>query len=82
VQIHDPLPGGLSLVSAEALDQGSCTGAVTCALGSLAPGASARVRVQATVTQMAPGDLTNTASVSGPDPDPSPPATRSTGGSY
>ena len=70
VQLSDPLPSGLTLVSAEALDQGSCTGAVTCSLGSLAIGDTARVRVIASVNAGAtPGDRVNTATVSANEPD-------------
>ena len=70
VQLNDPLPAGLTLVSAEALDQGSCSGAVTCSLGSLAIGDTARVRVVASVNDGAtPGDRVNTATVSANEPD-------------
>ena len=73
VQLTDSLPTGLTLVSAEPLDQGSCSGALTCALGTLGTGASARVRVTATVgATTAPGALANSASVSATDPDPFP----------
>ena len=70
VQLNDPLPAGLTLQSAEALDQGSCSGAVNCSLGSLAVGASARVRIVATVNANAqPGDRTNAATVTSSVPD-------------
>ena len=35
VQLTDPLPPGLTLVSAEALDQGTCDAAVNCSLGTI-----------------------------------------------
>jgi uncharacterized repeat protein (TIGR01451 family) len=70
VQLSDPLPAGLTLQSAEALDQGSCTGAVTCSLGTLPIGGTARVRVVATVNAGAtPGARVNTATVSANEPD-------------
>jgi uncharacterized repeat protein (TIGR01451 family) len=71
VQLSDPLPPGLRLESVEALDQGTCDAAVSCSLGTIPAFGSARVRIRATVgDQMAPGDVTNTATVSGPLDDP------------
>ncbi len=71
VQLTDPLPPGLTLVSAEALDQGTCDAAVNCSLGTIPAFGSARVRIRARVgDQAAPGAVTNTASVSGPLDDP------------
>ena len=70
VQLTDALPAGLELRSAEALDQGSCSGAVTCSLGSIPGGAVARVRIRAAVTGAATaGDVANTASVTSVEPD-------------
>jgi uncharacterized repeat protein (TIGR01451 family) len=70
VQLTDALPPGLELRSAEALDQGSCAGAVTCSLGSIAGGGVARVRIRAVVTGAAmAGELTNTASATSAEPD-------------
>ena len=67
VQLTDPLPPGLTLVSAEALDQGTCDAAVNCSLGTIPAFGSARVRIRARVgDQVAPGAVTNTATVSGP----------------
>ncbi len=69
VRITDALPGGLTATSATA-SQGSCSGSVTvvCALGQLAPGASATVTIAGTAQGTEP--LVNTASVSGDQPDP------------
>ncbi|MFD3537793.1 calcium-binding protein [Streptomyces sp. NPDC058664] len=71
VTLSDTLSGaGAALVSAVP-SQGSCTTtatAATCALGSLAPGASATVTV--TAEPRATGTLTNTATVSGTPQDP------------
>jgi uncharacterized repeat protein (TIGR01451 family) len=66
---RDPLPPGLTLVSASA-SQGSCTAKrpVRCELGSLASGASATVTL---VTRpKTAGRISNTASVSAATPDP------------
>jgi uncharacterized repeat protein (TIGR01451 family) len=71
VQLTDPLPPGLTLVSAEALDQGTCDAALNCSLGTIPAFGSARVRIRARVgDQVAPGAVTNTATVSGPLDDP------------
>jgi uncharacterized repeat protein (TIGR01451 family) len=69
VAITDPLPGAGSLVSAHA-SAGTCAGdtTVVCAIGSLAPGASATVTIVISANGAAP--LVNTASVSGDQPDP------------
>jgi uncharacterized repeat protein (TIGR01451 family) len=73
VQLSDPLPAGLTALSVEALDGGSCDPAVSCNLGSLDSGAVKRVRIRARVgAQAPPGDITNTAPVNGPNPDPDP----------
>jgi uncharacterized repeat protein (TIGR01451 family) len=70
VVLNDPLPAGLTLVSAEALDQGSCTGAVTCSLGTVPGGSTVRVRVRARVNDNVPsGQLGNTAVVTSSAPD-------------
>jgi uncharacterized repeat protein (TIGR01451 family) len=67
VQLSDPLPPGLTLVSVQALDQGTCDAAVNCSLGTIPAFGSARVRIRARVgDQVAPGAVTNTATVSGP----------------
>jgi uncharacterized repeat protein (TIGR01451 family) len=69
VIVRDPLPPGLTLVSASA-SQGSCTAKppVRCELGSLASGASATVTL-VTRPKIA-GRISNTASVSAATPDP------------
>jgi uncharacterized repeat protein (TIGR01451 family) len=62
VSVIDPLPAGVVFVSSAA-GQGSCAGDtnVTCALGTLGPGASTSVTIVVRPTQ--PGPLSNTASV-------------------
>jgi uncharacterized repeat protein (TIGR01451 family) len=69
VTVSDDLPGELAARSSSA-SQGSCTGTttVTCALGDMASGASATVTI--VVRPGSPGEITNTASVSGGQPDP------------
>ncbi|MGO9972445.1 MAG: hypothetical protein ACLP01_06475 [Solirubrobacteraceae bacterium] len=69
VTVTDPLPGAVSFTSATS-SQGSCAGSrtVVCALGQLAPGASATVTIAGTAGGARP--LVNTASVSGEQPDP------------
>lgn len=69
VAVTDSLPGGLERVSAEA-SQGSCQAGptVTCALGTLASGASANVTIQARPSER--GTIVNTASVAASAPDP------------
>lgn len=73
MQLTDTLPAGLTLLSAEALDQGSCSAAVSCNLGALPAAGAARVRIRALVAAgTGPGPLENVARVSGPNPDPYP----------
>jgi uncharacterized repeat protein (TIGR01451 family) len=73
VQLSDPLPAGLTALSVDALDGGTCDTTVSCNLGVLDSGAVKRVRIRARVgAQAPPGDITNTATVSGPNPDPDP----------
>jgi uncharacterized repeat protein (TIGR01451 family) len=69
VTVTDTLPSGLTARSSSA-SQGSCSGTttVTCALGDMASGASATVTI--VVRPTAAGTITNTASVSGNQPDP------------
>jgi hypothetical protein len=70
VVVTDPLPAGVAFVSA-ASDQGSYTfngSSAVCSLGTLAPGASATIRI--VVQPTAPGPVTNTARVSGAVFDP------------
>jgi uncharacterized repeat protein (TIGR01451 family) len=71
VVVTDPLPAGVAFVSA-ASSQGSAmlvNGSVLCRVGTLAPGASATIRLVG--RPAAPGVLTNTARVSGNQVDPS-----------
>jgi uncharacterized repeat protein (TIGR01451 family) len=69
VTVSDTLPAGLSARSTGA-SQGSCSGSttITCALGDLAVGGSATVTI--VVRPSTAGTITNTASVSGNQPDP------------
>jgi uncharacterized repeat protein (TIGR01451 family) len=69
VAINDPLPAGVSFVSATP-SQGTCSGTstVNCGLGSLASGASATVQIVVTANTVT--TLSNTATVSGIQPDP------------
>lgn len=69
VTATDTLPSGLAARSSTA-SQGTCSGTttVTCALGDLASGASATVTI--VIRPTAAGTITNTASVSGNQPDP------------
>jgi uncharacterized repeat protein (TIGR01451 family) len=72
VVVTDPLPAGVVFVSATS-SQGSCLfngSSVLCSLGTLAPGASATIRVVFRPT--APGPAINTARVSGALFDPVP----------
>jgi uncharacterized repeat protein (TIGR01451 family) len=69
VTVTDALPSGLTARSSSA-SQGTCSGTttVTCALGDLASGASATVTI--VVRPSAAGKISNTASVTGSQPDP------------
>ena len=70
--VTDALPAGVTFVSATPT-QGSCSevaGTVTCILGPLAGGASATIAIVVTVTPAAACPLTDTATVSGAEPDP------------
>ncbi len=72
VTLADPLPAGLTLVSATP-SQGSCSGAVTCDLGGLAVFASATVTVVADVGAGHDGQsLANTATIAANEPEPAP----------
>jgi aldose sugar dehydrogenase len=70
VVLTDPLPVGPAFVSAVPPANTTCTGTttVTCNLNSIASGASAIVNI--TITPQAPGQLSNTASVTANEPDP------------
>jgi uncharacterized repeat protein (TIGR01451 family) len=71
VTVTDTLPAGVTFVSATS-SQGTCTnasGTVTCTVGNLANGASATITINVT-TSVTPGSITNTATVTGNEPDP------------
>jgi uncharacterized repeat protein (TIGR01451 family) len=70
VTVDDGLPAGLTLVSAQP-SQGSCSG-TKCELGTIVDGGSAQILVTANVSGDAKGNLTNTASVIGDQPDTNP----------
>jgi uncharacterized repeat protein (TIGR01451 family) len=71
VTLQDTLPAGATLVSTSA-SSGSCAGSapVSCSLGTLAPGASARVTIAVRPSQA--GVAANTANVAGSPTDPNP----------
>jgi uncharacterized repeat protein (TIGR01451 family) len=80
VTVSDPLPASTRFDSVSTT-QGSCTrstttkpktkdGTVTCSVGSLAGGQSATITI--VVTPTTPGTLTNTATVTGDQVDPTP----------
>jgi uncharacterized repeat protein (TIGR01451 family) len=69
VMVSDPLPAGETLVSATS-SQGTCSGTVTCNLGSISSGGSATIAIVANVTAPCGSTLDNTATVSGDQPDP------------
>lgn len=70
VKVTDVLPPGVMLLSASA-SQGSCSGTttVTCALGTMASGASATATINVKLTNS--GMITNTVSVKATQGDPS-----------
>ena len=70
VQVTDPLPAGVNLVSATP-DQGSCSGTstVTCDLGSIANAGDAQITIVVTPTSVGSGTLSNTATVSSASSD-------------
>jgi uncharacterized repeat protein (TIGR01451 family) len=69
--VKDVLPAGVALLKKHA-SQGSCAGTttITCALGTLANGATATIAIK--VKAVAPGPISNTASVTSPRPDATP----------
>jgi uncharacterized repeat protein (TIGR01451 family) len=72
VKVDDTLPGGVTLTSSSP-SQGSCSGSLSCSLGTLTKGASAQIQVVAHVPASLQGTtLTNTAKISGDQPDPDP----------
>ena len=72
VVLTDSLPASVVLVSATPTQGAGCTGTtpVRCDLGSIASGGAASVDVVVTTT--VPGVITNSASVTGTEPDPNP----------
>jgi uncharacterized repeat protein (TIGR01451 family) len=71
VVVNDTAGAGLTLLSAQSSQGGSCTVTatrVTCSLGTLAVGGTAQVLVSARADQV--GTLTNTATVESPTEDP------------
>ena len=71
VMVNDPLPAGETLVSATP-SQGTCSGTVTCNVGSISNGGSATIAIVANVRAPCGATLDNTATVSGQQPDPNP----------
>jgi uncharacterized repeat protein (TIGR01451 family) len=73
VTLTDPLPAGVTLVSATP-SRGSCSGTTTvsCQLGIFPSGASATVDIVVHVSSTTSGTLTNTATVSAVTSDPNP----------
>jgi len=70
VKVDDALPSGVALVSATP-SQGSCAGAVSCSLGTLASGASAQIQIVAHVpASLEHTKIENTAKIRGDQPDP------------
>ncbi|MFL5737671.1 MAG: hypothetical protein ACJ76P_10065 [Actinomycetota bacterium] len=72
VSVSDPLPAGVSYVSATP-SQGSCSqaaGTVTCSLGSVAAGATPSITINTTAGATG-GGISNTATVSSTTSDPS-----------
>jgi uncharacterized repeat protein (TIGR01451 family) len=71
VRVTDMLPPGITLVSATAT-QGTCSGTdpVICSLGTLTMGGGAAVTI--VVRPQAPGEIRNTVTLSGNEPDPDP----------
>jgi uncharacterized repeat protein (TIGR01451 family) len=69
VQVTDPLPSGVTFVSATP-SQGTCTGGTTvsCDLGTVASGSTATISIVVHVG--IGGPLVNRATVSGNEPDP------------
>jgi len=68
VTVSNPVPPGTSLVSATPSQGPACSPAVSCAIGNLASGASATVAI--VLTPQVAGNLSDTATVFGNEPDP------------
>lgn len=73
VTVTDPLPAGVSFVSASA-SQGGCAGTTTvvCLLGALPAGNSATISIVVSVSAAAVPSIANTASVTASESDPNP----------
>ena len=74
VALSDPLPAGLSIVSATT-SSGTCTlsgSTVTCSLGQLVEGGSVTVSITVTAPTSGSGVLSNTVTVSAAERDPDP----------
>jgi uncharacterized repeat protein (TIGR01451 family) len=74
VTLTDPLPAGLTFTSVSS-QQGTAShagGVVTAQIGTMEPGATVRITVNATVNPDARGTLTNTATASGTENDINP----------
>jgi uncharacterized repeat protein (TIGR01451 family) len=70
VTVTDTLPGGVSLSSASP-GQGTCSGSLSCSLGTLAKGASTQIQVVAHVPASLQGaKLVNSAKIGGDQVDP------------
>jgi uncharacterized repeat protein (TIGR01451 family)/fimbrial isopeptide formation D2 family protein len=72
VTVKDTLPAGTTFRSA-APSQGTCSASgqtVTCDLGPLASGGSAQVSITVDVAATVTGNIRNSATVEGPEPDP------------
>ncbi|HST40623.1 MAG TPA: SdrD B-like domain-containing protein [Conexibacter sp.] len=70
VTVTDTLPAGLAYAGADIAGCSVAAETVTCAVGDLAVGASATFVVQARVTRETAGELVNSATIAGQQPDP------------
>jgi uncharacterized repeat protein (TIGR01451 family) len=70
VTVNDPLPGGLSFLSASPSTGTYNSGTGVWTIGALNNLSSATLTIQATVTAAAATPITNTATISGAQPDP------------
>jgi uncharacterized repeat protein (TIGR01451 family) len=71
VQVSDPLPAGLTFVSASS-GCGAAGQSVTCSLGTMSPGASQTLTVTADIASAVGGQVVNTAAVTSTTLDPDP----------
>jgi uncharacterized repeat protein (TIGR01451 family) len=72
VTVVDPLPAGLTFVSTTGGTFSAATDTITDSIGNLAVGATQTITVTAKVGPSVIGTITNTATISGNQPDPSP----------